>query len=165
MWQQGASRSYIENPDQEPRGFGPVRRRTLVLVRVAQAVLLGCSLTALAVAGIARQDMPVLTFVFLWAAVLLDYAVRSRIRLQPSPSPSRRVQAVVACGILILWLAWLVVLEVRGAPSGRSGVTWVATGVVGYVVILAAVAAAQRARYFQWREPKAPTGDTRPQEG
>lgn len=150
-WQQGVSRRYRDDPNADLGPSRPASRRTFVLIRVGQALALACSYGVLIWQNLSPAGPGFLGFVFLLVAIFMDYAVRPRIWLQPRPSLSRLVVAIIALGVFFAWAAWVVVLQVRGVAPHDSARVWGVVAVVGYVVTIATVAAMQRARYFRWR--------------
>lgn len=151
VWQQGASRSYIEDPNAEiPDSTEPVSRRTFVILRCVQAAILVVWLICL-VGMDRRQGDYVWVQLLGYAAVLIDYRLRSRIHAQPTPTRAEKTRSLVSLGVVIAWaiLQVLLVLRVFGTPSAADA--WLLGAGLGIVVIPAFVFTAQRARYFRWK--------------
>ncbi|WP_344793846.1 hypothetical protein [Frondihabitans peucedani] len=152
VWQQGASRSYIEDPNAEiPDSNEPVSRRSFLILRCIQAAILVVCLIALA--GMERHPdgrsswLPLLV----QAAIFIDFRLFSRIHAQPTPTRAEKTRSLVSLGVVIAWaiLQVLLVLRVFGTPSAADA--WLLGAGLGIVVVPAFVFTAQRARYFRWK--------------
>jgi hypothetical protein len=89
--------------------------------------------------------------VFVACAALVWFAAVTAIvlrgRLQPSPGPTRRAIALVACVVLAVWFGGYVALAAQGSLT--SG-TKVALDSLGVVLEFAALVSSYAARMFRW---------------
>lgn len=145
VWQQGASRSYIENPDAEPDSFR-FSPRARVIARIIQVLLVAAAMATLVRSETRQGTITSSVFLWLWPSILLDVAVLRRPG-SADPKPRRRPRdmwpAVAAYSVVALWLAWVILLDRRVLPFGGLA-AWLPTGIVGFGLAVVGFTLAER---------------------
>jgi hypothetical protein len=146
VWQQGASRAYIANPNREQRAPTQLSRRASILVRVLIVAVgaIAFSFMGLSLTGHLGGAWIVVSIAFSYIAPFL-FLFERRSSLHGGHLPAHdRARRVVVAVLYLAWLALLVVVLVPGSPIRLGLPELVLLLAIGYALYLAQIAVVRR---------------------